>query len=478
MHPELHWTRRFYRRYLDRYGWARRLKGFVVQAWFWYLQIRFGIRWRTLYCIHLIKLAITRYAPVNSGIADRHSFLSALLTRIWQRAAKRIGRSLFSLQPLAAYRRSVHLRVFMLAPAESVELQMPEIWPASYRDRFHRQSWQTRIPAVEAVEVPEAEIMGRCEFFFARQAAIHHDLYDFGVDLPGEEMHGLVGIEEKRGLLVRYAKGRANTCIEEAISLLGWSTHNYIHWLTEYLPKLSLVDDIPSLTDLPLAIDAGLHPNILESLRLCNAHDRNLITVGQGEVLQLKRAIFITPTAYAPFDYRVLPRLTRNAMMPERAMFVPRAIRTLRAKLLSAVAEEGRSEDPCRLFFRRNSHYRRMQNAEEVENLLRAHGFLIVEPERLSFMEQMKLVSAAEIIVTQSGAALGNMLFAPEGCRVVILTTWSPYSDYHYFSNLASVLNLRCIYIMCDCAGTEAGIHPAHRSPVADLKLLEEVIHQ
>lgn len=355
---------------------------------------------------------------------------------------------------------------------------MPQVYPAWYRDHFHRQSWRAVIPAVEAVEIPEAEIMGRCEFVFTPQGAIHHDFYDFRVDLTGEETHGLVRIETSKGLLVRYAKGRGNTEVEKAISLLGWSNANYAHWLTEYLPKLVLVDEIPELANLPLAVDANLHPNILESLRLCNVHNRMFITLSPGEVLRLKRAIFITPTAYAPFDYRFAAKVERTGLTPDRAMFVPRAIRVLRDKLLSSLMEEGTSAGARRLFLRRSSHLRQMKNVEEVEGLLHAHGFQVVEPERLSFPEQVKLVGTAEIIVAQAGAALGNMLFAPEGCRIIILATWSPYSNYYYFSNLASILHQRCVYVLCDADEQEGGIHPAHRSPVVDVRLLEEVIHQ
>ncbi|MEW5709903.1 MAG: glycosyltransferase 61 family protein [Pseudomonadota bacterium] len=354
---------------------------------------------------------------------------------------------------------------------------MPYVYPASYRDRFHRQSWRTAIPAVQAVEIPGAEVMGRCEFVFTPQGAIHHDLYDFRVDLTGEEMHGLVSIETKNGLLVRYVKGCANAEVEGAIPLLGWPAANYVHWLTEYLSKLALVDEIPELADLPLIVDANLHPNILESLRLCNVHNRMLITLSPGEVLRLKRAIFITPTAYVPFDYRFAAEVERTGITPDRAVFVPRAVHALRNKLLSVLTERT-DAGARRLFLRRNSHFRRMKNAEEVESLLRARGFWVVEPERLPFAEQVKLVATAEIIVAQAGAALGNMLFAPQGCHIVILSAWSPYNNYYYFSNLASILQQHCFYVLCDVDGQEEGIHPAHRSPVVDIQLLEGVIRQ
>lgn len=473
MDSGLHWTRRFYRRHLARYGWARRLKGIVVQAWFGYLHVRYAVTWRVQYNAHLLKLALAQRVFARSQTFAR---ITSRLSRDGAIAKWLSGSTgFFSLQPLAAYRQSVHPRVFTLTPAESVELRMPQVYPASYRNRFPRQSWRTVIPEVEAVEITDAELIGRCEFVFTSLSALHHDLYDFRFDLPGEEMHSLVSIETKKGVLRRYAKGRGNAEVEEAISLLGWPSANYIHWLTEYLPKLALVDEIPELAELPLAADANLHPNILESLRLCNVHNRTFVTLSPGEVLRLKRVILITPTAYAPFDYRFGAKLQRVSVNPDRAMFVPRAIHALRDRLLSAVTVRG-SAGARRLFLQRNSYYRQIKNTEEVESFFRTHGFEIVEPERLSFAEQVKLASTAEIIVSQAGAALGNMLFAPEGCCIIILSAWSPYNNYYYFSNLASILQQRCVYVLCDSSEEESGVHPAHRSPIVDVQLLEEVI--
>lgn len=44
-----------------------------------------------------------------------------------------------------------------------------------------------------------------------------------------------------------------------------------------------------------------------------------------------------------------------------------------------------------RLYLRRNSQFRPIRNAGEVEALLSELGFQVVEPEKLSFAEQVKL---------------------------------------------------------------------------------------
>ncbi len=102
----------------------------------------------------------------------------------------------------------------------------------------------------------------------------------------------------------------------------------------------------------------------------------------------------------------------------------------------------------------------------------------MIDPGTLSFVEQVKLFSAAEIIIAQAGAALGNMIFAPQGCRVVILSAWSQHSIYYYFSNLASIFGQKCTYVLCEPDGREGDGHPAHKALKVDIQVLREAIGQ
>jgi capsular polysaccharide biosynthesis protein len=385
------------------------------------------------------------------------------------------GNQFFSMASFSEYCDVAKPETYSIALAETVRLDMPSICPEHYRGRLHSQAWPLAVPAVRAIEIPDAEVMGKCDFIFTRAQCLHHGLYQFKRDLPAEEMHGMISINAKKNLVARYAqKSDVVEALPEAISLVGSASGNYVHWLTETAPKLALIDEIAGLSGVPLIVDDGLHPNILESLRCLNMHKRRLVHLKRGQLCKVAKLVAITPVAYVPFDFRQGVKLEQADIDPGWAMFVPRGLHSLRQKLLLPQVDDAGIAGQ-RLYLRRTSQFRQMYNAVEVEALLNEFGFRMIEPETLSFADQVKLFSSAEIIVAQAGAALGNMIFAPEGCHVVILTAWSPFSIYYYFSNMASILGQHCTFVLCD-PSTQGDAHPAHRGLVVDIHTLREVI--
>ena len=64
-------------------------------------------------------------------------------------------------------------------------------------------------------------------------------------------------------------------------------------------------------------------------------------------------------------------------------------------------------------------NYRVVLNETDLINLL--DGFEIFDPGRYSFAKQIEMFSEAKKVVGAHGAGLTNLLFAPEGCRVLEL---------------------------------------------------------
>jgi len=314
--------------------------------------------------------------------------------------------------------------------------------------------------AIGVLEIADAQVMSKSDLIFTRDVCLHHDLYRFERDFLFEEMHSMVSINARSDMLVRF-KGDHLRSIPKGISLIGSTTSNYIHWLTEALPKLALIDQIDAYADLPYLIDSGLHPNILESIQLVNSRRRQLIEVGPSELLAVEKLLCVTPTAYVPFDF--LPGLAADQLdiNPSSAMYSPDALQRLR-QLLVATLVQAPVAPRKKLYLRRSGRSRPMENSDEVEALMREQGFSIVEPETLSFSDQVRLFSDAGVIVGQGGAALGNIIFAPAACHLVVLTTWSPYTIHYYFANLAAALGQTCTLIMCEPVQSELGEHRAH----------------
>lgn len=63
--------------------------------------------------------------------------------------------------------------------------------------------------------------------------------------------------------------------------------------------------------------------------------------------------------------------------------------------------------------------YRDLLNRDAVERLFERSGFEIVKPEKLRFLDQVKLFGGASIIAGEAGSGLHNTIFAPQGATVI-----------------------------------------------------------
>jgi len=361
-----------------------------------------------------------------------------------------------------------------LVPAREFPLEMPSVYPEEFRKFFCSDSWPLHVPSICAFEVSKAQVMGKSDLLFLEDQCLHHDLYRFDQDFLFEEVHDIVSINTVNQKLARF-KGEQVGSIPTGISLVGSTTANYIHWLTESLPKLVLIDGIDAYQDLPYIVDAGLHPNILESVSYFNSRGRPIIQLGRGEMLAVEKLITISPVTYVPFDFKPGIEPDKLDINPNSALYSPDAMQRVRELMVARLSETAVVLSR-RLFLRRTGKSRQMFNSMEVEAFLQEFDFEIVEPETLSFSDQVRLFSSAHMIVSQGGAALGNMIFAPAGCHVIVLTTWSPYIIHYYFSNLASIMDQRCTLVMCDPIQSEPGQHRAHMGINVSIPSLKKAI--
>jgi len=90
---------------------------------------------------------------------------------------------------------------------------------------------------------------------------------------------------------------------------------------------------------------------------------------------------------------------------------------------------------------RRNPHYRVLQNEAELAAMLESVGFETVEPESLSFEEQITLFSGAEQVVFLGGSGIYNTVFCAPGTRVVTIESSDKFVGLHL--NLLASLGFR-----------------------------------
>lgn len=94
---------------------------------------------------------------------------------------------------------------------------------------------------------------------------------------------------------------------------------------------------------------------------------------------------------------------------------------------------------------RKEAGKRRVENESELVPILQEHGFEILQMEKLSFREQRELMRQNKVLLSIHGAGLANLIFMPEGSKVIELhPDVERYNSCFY--HLAAALNREYYY--------------------------------
>ncbi len=329
-------------------------------------------------------------------------------------------------------------------------------------------------PQLEVVALSGVIAVGGTNFIFVDDCVIYPDLFDPLHDTCPAETFGVASINSAKGK-VKLHLSKKQMKVDRAVCLLSQSANNYAHFLTEVLPKLQIIEGCPEYVEWPLLIEGWIHPTLVNAVVLLNKNEREIIRVSRWESVSLNRMINISLPGYEPY-------VPHKLFMDESELYVnrfsPVALDMLRKRAREIISSQS-GEGIKKVYLRRSENSnlaRSVINARELEELLRQYGFEIIEPGSLSFMDQIKACSDAEVIVAPVGASLANMIFAKPGCKIIALAPYFSDGNYYYYSNLAGVLGHELCYYLG--VPKEGGGHPRHRDYAVDLGGLQEELEK
>ena len=331
---------------------------------------------------------------------------------------------------------------------------------------------EIEMPKLEVVEISEAIAIGKTDFVLSGNTAIFPDAFDSSRDTCPAEVFGVVSIKRDTNLMKLYLTQETNE-IDSAATLLGQNSANYAHWLTEILPKLLILDAYPDFGKIPLLLDHGLHPNLLESVRIFNASNREIISIKRWEPVKVKRLLCVSQPAYEPY----IPHgIFHNKSSHVVNAFSHHALSILRNAAWQLIGPKTIPETKklCIARSRTSGNVRGITNWHLIESFLQAEGFEVIEPESLTFSDQVIACKQAHIMVAPIGAALANMIFSPPGCKIIVLAPYYEGASYYYYSNLAGILGHELYHVLGQ--QTTRGGHPMHRDYCIDLSELEALL--
>lgn len=318
-------------------------------------------------------------------------------------------------------------------------------------------------PPIYIAEICDAEINGGTNLVFVHDAVICHDLYDFKRDYTSEELHGHHILDRKKTRLHRVKIDTKPEEMPMAAVFLDACASNYAHWLTEVLPRIATFCSVEKYVDVPLIVDDGLHQNIMESLALVVGKDREIITLPIGRTIKVDTLCVTSVTGYVPFERRNTS-LTGHS----HGLFSPSALDLLRKRVLPATKDTSTQDWPKKIYLRRNSGPRQITNDLEIEGILTSNGYVALEPEKLTFLQQLSLFQNVEEFVGPSGAALANQVFAPVEANAHILIGKYDVTSYWYWQNQALAKGSSIKYVLGKIS-TKKDIHSNFRVNSKDL---------
>jgi capsular polysaccharide biosynthesis protein len=351
------------------------------------------------------------------------------------------------------YVASHNLSSLMLVPEEQVETPAPRVLPADDQDYLTSPHTSYVYPEIYVFSANNAIVYGGSNFVLVENKILHHDLYDFTRDYTSEELHGRLVFDRALSKGRWLSHDAAPEVIPVAASFLDSCASNYAHWMTEVLPRVAIFCANEAYKDIPILINDGLHRNLMESLKVITGGDRKIIALPTGKAVAVAQLYITSVAGYVPFE-------RRNTALDghSHGLFSPSALDLLKTSAESqAVQSDGNW--PEKIILRRRTGARLVSNFADLESALVPKGFKVVETESLTFIQQVLLFSRAKIIIGSSGAALGNLVFAPKDAKIFILISKFPETSYWYWQNMACSSGKQISYVLGAADSTGKGIH-------------------
>jgi capsular polysaccharide biosynthesis protein len=206
------------------------------------------------------------------------------------------------------------------------------------------------------------------------------------------------------------ASGEIRTVTGLSVLCKSRGAGNYGHFLVEMLPRAAMVREmIRGFKPIYIVHESDLLPVIRDALDAIGI-PRDVIRATDG-----------TPARYEML--LLLDGLTNHGIYQS----------PLCARILSGLAAKAPRGPYKRIFVRRRATTRPLVNEAAVEAVLKARGFIAVDPARMTLGEQVTLFKGARLVVGALGAAMTNLAFCDGGTRVVVLTAASFPDTFFWF---------------------------------------------
>lgn len=261
---------------------------------------------------------------------------------------------------------------------------------------------------------------------------------------PSYQYRNSINSHIKNNITLKYGTPSFIKNIEgNVLSLLsgGAANNNYGHWLTDVLPRFYLFNKFYSTKK----IDFFLVPNFefsyqKDTLKILGIEKKKIISSKDYRHIQANN-LFATSHPCNHHPERIPEwsiKFLRNTFLTKKNIrnnkYFPKKIYLDRDDVNLSSNNNITKYKNCRLLL----------NEEEIKKYLQNIGFVIIKPQKLRFIDQVKLFSNAQIIVSLYGAGLSNIIFCRQNTRIIEIKSIKAGNE---FLKISKICRLRHVQI-------------------------------
>lgn len=362
--------------------------------------------------------------------------------------AKPLARSLELTPSSARWRDRFALSAGFVGEAPHSDLQMLKVvrpLPASqpgeaflpvlerHGDVARASAGQKRLPAPSSdwLHLAGGAVQDGGTVTVSDQLIVYENAADPTLDFVAGHFGRVLGSRATPDYALITPRPKALGVISEGILLAGRNDANWYHWVIEYLPRvLAIEKDVDD--SVPLIVSNRTPQSGIDALRSLSS--RPIVKLDPNFTYEFEMLHVAAPPVQVLDSTRV-PWSAGLYMNPQ-------PLRAMRSVWRADAGTASR-----KIFLRRKSGHRGMNNEHVLERIAHRLGLEVVDPGGLSWVQQQELFASAKLVVGASGAVMANYLLMPQGSRVLALTAES-LADFVLPAAIADVADVHFSYLL------------------------------
>jgi capsular polysaccharide biosynthesis protein len=255
--------------------------------------------------------------------------------------------------------------------------------------------------------------------------------------------------------------------IENAIFAIDNWSDGYFHWFTDVVPRILVAQKTENNSNTELVLPKNLEKyDFVQSTGI--KLNQKLRFYEDNQVYKIKKLIL--PSTIAESG-----NYDKELMQDIRKLFALHVVvgkDTNNGKELFTQTENHQQTNSKKIYIsRQKSRYRKINNEEQVQNLLKKYNYEIHYFEDYSFEKQIELIQKTVSLIGLHGAGLTNMLFMNPTTKILEIRNQEDKHNNCYFS-LASDLGIDYYYLLSK--GDSSETHAVNVE--VDIEKLEQII--